>query len=52
MLILHKYIVPLFVHTLSIHKRQEDFRQINWVSEIEFPELTLQQIQDLLSISI
>ena len=30
----------------------DDFRQIDWVEEIEYPELTLQQTQDLLSIPI
>ncbi len=30
----------------------DDFRQTDWVIEIEFPELTLQQTQDLLSIPV
>jgi len=30
--------------------RWDDFRQINWVSELEFPELTLQQTQQPLAI--
>ena len=32
--------------------RWDDFRQIDWVNEIEYPELTLQQTQQLLSITI
>ena len=32
--------------------RWDDFRQIDWVNEIEYPELTLQQTQDLLAISV
>lgn len=29
-----------------------EFRKTNWISEIEYPELILQQTQDLLSITV
>jgi len=32
--------------------RWDDFRQIDWVSEIEYPEWTLQQIQQFLAVEI
>jgi len=32
--------------------RWDDFRQIDWVSEIEFPKLTLKQTQELLTIPV
>lgn len=30
----------------------DDFRQVDWSTEIEFPELIFQQIQQLLAISV
>ncbi|TSC85787.1 MAG: hypothetical protein G01um10147_1063 [Microgenomates group bacterium Gr01-1014_7] len=30
----------------------DEFRKTNWITEIEYPELTLQQTQDLLSTTV
>jgi len=38
------------VPKIGVLARWDDFRTINWVTEIEYPELTLQQTQQLLSI--
>lgn len=36
---------------LDILSQWDQFKNINWIEEIEFPELTLQQTQQLLAIT-